>query len=122
MAVPQTHKIHCIKAKGADEVRVADISSEIEECFRVCRICWTVTPPIDSITSPGTDNAAQPQLPALKLTVGQWVVAKYKGQEFPGEVKLRRGSKRYAQKCKCLEVAKIGRQDHLFERQNCAGH
>ena len=47
MAVPQTHKIHCIKALGADEVRVADISSEIDECFRVCLIRRTVTPPAD---------------------------------------------------------------------------
>ena len=46
MAVPQTHRVHCIQASGADEVKVADTSDEIEKSFRVCRICNTnVTPP-----------------------------------------------------------------------------
>ena len=36
MAVPQTHKVHCIQASGADEVKVADTSDEIEKSFRVC--------------------------------------------------------------------------------------
>ena len=42
----------------------------------------------DSIASstPGTDNAAQHQLPALKFTVGQWVVVKYQSEDFPGEM------------------------------------
>ena len=35
MAVPQTHRVHCIQASGADEVKVADTSNEIEKCFRV---------------------------------------------------------------------------------------
>ena len=90
MAVPQTHRVHCIQASGADEVKVADTSSEIEKCFRVCRIrSTTVTPPTNSLTqedSPGADNAAQSQLPALNLTAGQWVVVKYEDEEFPGEV------------------------------------
>ena len=29
---------------------------------------------------------AQPQLPALNLTIGLWVIVKYEGEEFPGEV------------------------------------
>ena len=89
MAVPQTHTVHCIKASGADEVKVADTSDEIEKSFWVCWICNTnVTPPTISTTeqdSPTEDNA-QPQLPALNLTIGLWVIAKYEGEEFPGEV------------------------------------
>ena len=33
MAVPKTHRVHCIQASGADEVEVADTSDEIEKCF-----------------------------------------------------------------------------------------
>ena len=33
---PNTHRVHCIKASGADEVKVADTSDEIEKSFRVC--------------------------------------------------------------------------------------
>ena len=79
MAVPQTYRVHCIQASGADEVKVADTSNEIEKCFRVCRIRNTnVTPPTNSTTeqdSPIEDNA-QPQLPALNLTIGLWVIVK----------------------------------------------
>lgn len=86
-AVPQTHRVHCIQVSGADEVKVADTSNEIEKCFRVCRICNTnVTPPTNSTTeqdSPIEDNAL-PQLPALNLTIGLWVIMKYEGEDFQG--------------------------------------
>ena len=35
MAVPKTHRVHCIQASGADEVKVADTSNEIEKRFRL---------------------------------------------------------------------------------------
>ena len=73
MAVPQTHRVHCIKASGADEVKVADTSDEIEKSFQVCRIRNTnVTPPTISTTEQDSpiEDEAQPQLPALNLTIG----------------------------------------------------
>ena len=66
MAVLQTHRLHCIQASGADEVKVADTTNEMEKCFRVCRIRNTnVTSLTNSTTeqdSPIEDDA-QPQLP-----------------------------------------------------------
>ena len=51
MAVPQTHTVHCIIASGADQVKVADTSNEIDKCFRICRIRKTIiTPPTQSAT------------------------------------------------------------------------
>ena len=38
MAVPQTHKVHCIQAFGADLVKVTDTSSEMDTGFNTCRI------------------------------------------------------------------------------------
>ena len=35
MAVPQTHRVHCVQACGMDEVKVADISDEIDTSFRL---------------------------------------------------------------------------------------
>lgn len=35
MAVPQTHQVHCVQACGMDEVKVADISDEIDTSFRL---------------------------------------------------------------------------------------
>ena len=89
MAVPRTHRVHCVQASGVDEVKVADTSNEIEKCFRVCRICNTnVTPPTNSTTEQDfpIENDAQPQLPVLNLTIGLWVIVKYEGEEFPGVV------------------------------------
>ena len=90
MAVPKTHRVHCIQASGADEVKVADTSNEIEKRFRACRIRNTnvTTPQTNSTTeqdSPLEDNV-QPQLPPLNLTTGLWVIVKYEDEEFPGEV------------------------------------
>ena len=89
MAVPQTHRVHCIQASGADEVKVADTSNEIEKSFQVCRICNTdVTPPTNQQLNRilRIEDDVQPQLPALNLTIGLWVIVKYEGEEFPGEV------------------------------------
>ncbi len=107
MAVPQTHKVHCIRASGTDEVVVADTSNEIEISFRVCRIRNTVVTPPTTLAPttlaieqesligdesqienepPSEDNTTQLQLPALNLTIGQWVFVKYEDEEFPGEV------------------------------------
>ena len=79
MALPQTHKVHCIQALGADKVKVADISSEIEKCSRVCQIR---SPSMTEQNSPIEDKAQ----PTLNLSIGQWVVVKYDGEKFPGEV------------------------------------
>lgn len=35
MAVPQTHQVHCVQACGMDEVKVADISDEMDTSFRL---------------------------------------------------------------------------------------
>ena len=72
------HSVHCIQASGADEVKVADTSNEIEKRFSVCRIRNTnvTTPQTNSTTeqdSPLEDNV-QPQLPPLNLTTGLWVI------------------------------------------------
>lgn len=79
MAVPQTHKVHCIQALGADKVKVADISSEIEKCSRVCQIH---SPSMTEQNSPIEDEAQ----PTLNLSIRQWVAVKYDGEKFPGEV------------------------------------
>jgi len=38
IAVPGTHKFHCIQALGTDKVKVADLSSEMYTSFRLCPI------------------------------------------------------------------------------------
>ena len=88
MAIPQTHRVHCVQACGKDEVKVADISDEIETSFRLCRIhSSNVTPQISLTTEQGSPiDDSQRQLPTLNLTTGQWVIVKYDGEEFPGEV------------------------------------
>ena len=35
LAVPGTHKVHCIQASGSDKVKVADIFSEMDTGFRL---------------------------------------------------------------------------------------
>ena len=86
MAVPQTLRVHCIQAFGANEVKVADISSEIEESFRVCRIRnSSITPLTNSMTEQDSPIEDVTQ-PALNLSIGVWVVVKYDDEEFPGEV------------------------------------
>ena len=59
MAVPQTHRVHCVQASGADQVKVADTSNEIDKYFRICRICQTITPPTQSAT--GEDSPLDDQ-------------------------------------------------------------
>ena len=80
MAVLQTHRVHCIQASGADQVKVADTSNEIDKYFRICRIRKTIiTPPTQSATGEDSplDNDIQPcQLPT-NLTIGLWVIVKY---------------------------------------------
>ena len=41
MAVPQTHRVHCIQVSNADEVKVADTTSKMKIGYSVCRICNT---------------------------------------------------------------------------------
>ena len=70
---------------------MADTSSEIEKCFRVCRIRSTHVIPPSTSTTEGDSSVADntqpdPQQPILNLRVGQWVVVKYEEEEFPGEV------------------------------------
>ena len=38
LAVPGTHKVHCIQASGSDKVKVADTSSEMDTDFRLFSI------------------------------------------------------------------------------------
>ena len=38
MGVPNTHKVHCVQAVGLENVKVADVSNEMETSFRMCRI------------------------------------------------------------------------------------
>ena len=89
MAVPQTHRVHCIQASGADQVKVAETSNEIDKCFRICQIRKTIiTPLTQSATgedSPLDDDIQPCQLPP-NLTIGLWVIVKYTDEEYPGEV------------------------------------
>ena len=86
VAVPRTHRLHCIKPLGADKVKVADTSDEKDENFRVCQIRKpTVTEPVPLMNSQNSGNLVTPPA-VLNLTIGQWVVVKYEGNEFPGEV------------------------------------
>ena len=39
MAVPQTHRVHCVQASSADKVKVADTSKEDSLCFITFTIC-----------------------------------------------------------------------------------
>ncbi len=100
MAVPQMYKVHSIQASDADKVTVvADTSNEIDIS---CQTRNTVVTPPTNLTieqespienespiesePPIKDNTTQPQLPALILTIGQWVFVKYENEEFPSEV------------------------------------
>ena len=63
MAVPQTHRVHCIQASSADQVKVADTSNEIDKCFRICQIRKTIiTLPTQSATDEDSplDDDIQP--------------------------------------------------------------
>ena len=89
MAVPQTHRVHCIQASGADQVKVADTSNEIDKCFRICRIRKTIiTPPTQSATGEDSllDDDIQPCRLPPNLTIGLWVIVKYADEEYPEEV------------------------------------
>ena len=99
MAVPQIHKVHCIQTSGADEVRVADISSEIEKCSRVCRIRKS------SVTEQDSPIEDEVQ-PTLNLSMGQWVVVNYDGEMFPGEVTHIDNSD--IEVVSCIEVQTLG--------------
>ena len=88
MAVSQTHRV-CGQASGANDIKVAVTSNKTEKCFQVCRIRNTnVTPPTNSSNEQNSpiEDDAQPQLPALDLTIVLWVTVKYEGEVFPGEV------------------------------------
>ena len=74
MAVPGMHKVHCIQASGADKVKVANTSSEMDTGFRLCPICK------NTVTAQNEDAQE------LSLTVGLWVVVKYDDEEFLGEI------------------------------------
>jgi len=69
MAVPLTHRVHCVQAFGTNLVKVADASSEMDTGFKICCI------------HKSTDTAPTEGVQELTLTVGLWVVV-----EFPGEV------------------------------------
>ena len=47
MAVPQTHRVHCIQASGTDQVKVWLIRKTrlINTYFRICRIRKTIITP-----------------------------------------------------------------------------
>ena len=69
MAVPQTHRVHCIQASGAIRKTI-------------------ITPPTQSATGEDSllDDDIQPcQLPP-NLTIGLWVMVKYADEEYPGEM------------------------------------
>ena len=87
LAVPRTLSVHCVQASGADYVKVADVSDEIEKNFRVCRIRNTAVDPTLSPPQGANDGDTQPRPPpTLNLTIGQWVVVQYEDEQFPGEV------------------------------------
>ena len=90
MAVPQTHRVHCIQASGTDQVKyLIHTSNEIDKYFRICQIRKTIiTLPTQSATgedSPLDDDIQPCQLPP-NLTIGPWVIVKYADEEYPVEV------------------------------------
>ena len=87
MGVPNTHKVHCVQALGVNTIKVADTSSEMEMCSRVCRIRNENCAPVGTSTSQQdlvVENSIEQQ--AMNLIIRQWVIVSYEGEEFPGEV------------------------------------
>ena len=56
----QSHKVHCIQAFGADLVKVADTSSEMDTEFKICHVCKR------------TDTAPTEGVQELTITIGLW--------------------------------------------------
>lgn len=99
VAVPRTHQTHCFKTSGKVKLMVADISAST--AFHIVRIRKASSDDeggssIESDESSGRedshaeDNSPDPldsdTTARLSLSVGQWVLVRYDGLEFPGEV------------------------------------
>ena len=84
MAVPQTHRVHCIQASGTDQVKYLIRQTRLINVSEFCRIRKTfITPPTQSATgedSPLDDDIQPYQLPP-NLTIGLWVIVKYADEE-----------------------------------------
>ena len=89
MGVPNTHKVHCVQAVGLENVKVADVSNEMETSFRMCHIRNDNTTLVATpAATPAATSTSKHDIPveALNLSIGQWVLVSYEGNEFPGEV------------------------------------
>ena len=99
VAVPRTHQTHCFKTSGKEKLMVADIS--MSTAFRIVRIRKASSDnqeesgdesdeKSDKEDSHMEDDSPDPPdsdaTTRLTLSVGQWVLVRYDGLEFPGEV------------------------------------
>ena len=74
---------------GLENVKVADVSNEMETSFRMCRIRNDNTTLVATpAATPAATSTSKHDIPveALNLSIGQWVLVSYEGNEFPGEV------------------------------------
>ena len=86
MAVPQTHRVHCIQASGADQVKLRQ--TRLIYVSEFVKFAKPLSLPTQSATgedSPLDDDIQPCQLPP-NLTIGLWVIVKYADEEYPGEV------------------------------------
>lgn len=103
LAVPGTHKIHCVKAKSSDFVLVAETSDSTT--FRQCSIMKQAPPAVTVYTPPVEIRPVVhvPQSPVAAYTpsvetspdvppspqlysVGEWVIVSYDSEEYRGEI------------------------------------
>ena len=98
LAVPKTHKMHCIIPKGKGMVMVSDTSDSKEHTIVPLRKPDStdseeeaVTPldksqePLDRSEEPFVESEEH-IITTVDLCVGQWVFVNYDGDDFPGEI------------------------------------
>lgn len=68
IAVPNSHKVHCVQAVGLENVEVAHISNEMETSFRMCRIRNDNTLVTAPAASPAaTTSTSEHDIPVLNM-------------------------------------------------------
>lgn len=84
LGVPGTLRVHGVKPDGQFNIKVATTSDQIEICK------YPILPQDIHSPEPSLENTESDVSPEsthiLDVTTGQWVVAIYDGQKFPGEV------------------------------------
>ena len=91
LAVPNTQKLHSVRTMGRKHLQVADTSDSNDwTLVQIREIAETNSESeteIDVNTDgpPSLDDAAN-SVTHLDLSIGDWVLVKYDGNRFPGEV------------------------------------